>query len=129
MRSNNNRMVWGALTALAEISKIEGKVIASNIDNVLSAADAGSVIAKDKVVEILIQLSSNPEFTKIATDHLMSRLKTAATNQLPMYAERIYSSLGEKFYSTFKTVLSSRLSDTMPDSKRRRIKKVLERLS
>ena len=51
MRSNNNRMVWGALTALAEISKIEGKVIASNIDNVLSAADAGSVIAKDKAIE------------------------------------------------------------------------------
>ncbi|WP_120496521.1 hypothetical protein [Kiloniella sp. EL199] len=129
MQSNNNRMVWGALAALAEISKVEEKTIGANLDAILSAADAGSVIAKDKAIEILIQLTNRPTFEQIASNHLISKLKTATINQLPMYAERIHNCLSGEFLAAFKTVVFSRLDENMSDSKRRRLKKVLEKLS
>ncbi|WP_125911884.1 hypothetical protein [Kiloniella majae] len=128
MQSNNNRIVWGALSALAEISKVEGKIIAANLDAILSAADVGSVIAKDKAIEILMHLTSKPKSVNMAANHLVLRLKTAAVNQLPMYAERIHSCLDDEFLPAFKTAILSRLNENMPDSKRRRLQKVLGKL-
>src|SRR6185436_3654934 len=57
LESRNNRMVWGALSALAAIAKTESKAVAAGLDDILAAADKGSVIAKDMAIKILVGLA------------------------------------------------------------------------
>lgn len=126
--SRNNRMVWGALTAFAQLARVDATAIANNLDAILAAADAGSVIARDQAVQILIELKARPDLAGTATAHLLARLKSAAVNQLPMYAERIHAALEAQDYPDFREVLTIRLADDMPMSKRRRIEKIVKKM-
>lgn len=128
IHSRNNRMVWGSLTALAQIARIDADPIAENLDSILSAADGGSVIAKDQAVQILIALLRRPDLAAVATAHLFARLQAAAVNQLPMYAERIHAALDRPDQPQFRRILLQRLADDMPPSKRRRIEAVIKKL-
>jgi hypothetical protein len=125
IRSRNNRLVWGALTALAEICEIEPGSIGANLDAILAAADSGSVIAKDQAIQILITLKSDPDYAQTATGHLFERLQSAALNQLPMYAERVSAALQPADRQRFLSILIDRISDDMPESKRKRLQKVI----
>ena len=55
--SKNNRLVWGAMTALDTIATEEPKGVYGLLAGILSIADAGSVITKDHAVGILIKLA------------------------------------------------------------------------
>lgn len=128
LEHGNNRMVWGALTALAHIATVEPDIVAASLDDILTAADAGSVIAKDQAVQILIVLKKHPQTESVAASLLLDRLEAAATNQFPMYAERIAPVMEANEYPRFRTILTRRLDASMPESKRRRIEKVLAKL-
>lgn len=124
MESRDNRIVWGALMALAKISSVQPERVADRMHLVLTAADNGSVIAKDQAIEILAALKSLPGHAKVANDALFDRLRTAATNQLPKYSEITAASLlpGEK--EEFLSIIEMRLTEFMPESKRRCLHKV-----
>lgn len=128
MQSRNNRMVWGALTALAHLARVDADPIADNLDAILEAADAGSVIARDQAVQILIALKAKPSLASGATAHMLARLRSAAVNQLPMHAEQIHAVLEAQDYPKFREVLTMRLADAMPQSKRRRIETIIRKL-
>lgn len=128
IESRNNRMVWRAMTALAQLASVDADPIAANLDAILAAADTGSAIAKDQAMQILIALKARPDLARGATVHLLARLKSAAVNQLPMYAERIHGALEARDYPEFRKVLMMRLADHMPKSKRRRIETIMRKL-
>jgi hypothetical protein len=54
--SENNRMVWGAMTALDTITLEDPDATYSALTRIIAAADSGSVITKDHAVSILIKL-------------------------------------------------------------------------
>ncbi|MBW8639927.1 hypothetical protein K1W69_22215 [Hoeflea sp. WL0058] len=116
LQSNNNRIVWGSLTALACVAEVAPhKIAGQHLNVILDAADRGSVIAKDQAMNILIAL-------------MLERLETAAVNQLPLYAERIFPVLDKSEYRAFRDVLMRRLDDHMAQSKRKRIEKIIRKL-
>ncbi len=129
LQSKNNRVVWGTLTALAAIVDIAPDSVTKHLLAILRAADEGSVIAKDQAMQILITMLTKPDFARIAVDHIFSRLETSAVNQLPMYAERVYLALDVRDHSQFHQILSGRLADNIPLSKRRRIETIIAKLS
>ncbi|MCR9137962.1 MAG: hypothetical protein NXI27_18330 [Alphaproteobacteria bacterium] len=129
IHSRNNRMVWGALTALAQIARVDADPIAARLDEITAAADANSVIARDQLVQILIALAARPDMANDAKRRLFARLHTAAINQLPMYAEQTYAVLNPAEYAEFRAILSHRLAGDLPASKRRRIEKVARKLA
>lgn len=55
LESRNNRIQWGAMTALNSITSDVPEIIYSNIQKIIVAGDNGSVITKDQVVNILIK--------------------------------------------------------------------------
>ena len=109
LENKNNRLVWGAMTALDCIASINPKAIYKNLARILIAADKGSVITKDHGVNILIKLAANKNFTNNALTLLLDQLKTCATNQLPMYAENATTVITDKYKKDFIKVLTSRL--------------------
>ncbi|MEK8130827.1 hypothetical protein WMW72_23245 [Paenibacillus filicis] len=125
----NNRLVWGAMTALDAITLEDPEVIYAALAKIVEIADIGSVITKDHGVRILIKLCSVQLYTDHAFTLLIEQLKRSPTNQLPMYAEKAMSIVNDKNKDLFLETLSSRLDDIEKDTKRKRVEKVIKKLS
>ena len=147
LESRNNRLVWGAMTALDTIVSLEPKGIYSLLGRVLKTADAGSVITRDHAVGILIKLAREKQYAAKCFPLLLEQLLTCPNNQLPMYAEQSLVLLGAgakarepdarsttnkglapKLIADLEKVLSKRLSNLEKESQQARVAKVLKRL-
>ncbi len=125
----NNRLQWGGMTALNYISKIKPKAVFENLPQIIEAAEQGSVITRDNAVNILINLAAVPKYASDAFDLLIDQLLNCSTNQLPMYAERALPIINEKNKAVFVETLNMRLDDIEKESKRRRVEKVIKKIS
>ncbi|WP_141503088.1 hypothetical protein [Paenibacillus luteus] len=125
----NNRLVWGAMTALDAITLENPEVIYSALEKIVEASNKGSVITKDHGVNILIKLCSVKEYADDAFTLLIEQLKSCPTNQLPMYAENAISVINDTNKEFFLNTLSSRLDDIEKETKRKRVEKLIKKLS
>lgn len=126
LKSKNNRNVWGAMSAIDTIAAVKSKEVAAHLGDILTAADKGSVIAKDKAMSTLskLALAGEPK----AMPALLDRLESAAVNQLPMYAELALPAVTPTHKARFKSILESRLTTMDQPAKIARIEKVLKTL-
>jgi uncharacterized protein (UPF0147 family) len=129
LENNNNRLQWGAMTALNTITLENPKVIYSALSKIIAAADKGSVITKDQGVNILIKLCSIKTYADNAFALLVEQLLSSPTNQLPMYAEKAMTIINDKNQAIFIKALTSRLDDIERDTKRKRVEKVIKKIS
>ncbi len=128
LNHKNNRLQWGAMTALHAIASVKPDKIYNNLPMILDAADKGSVITKDNAVNILITLAANPKYAEDAFALLLEQLQISPPNQLPMYAERALPIIDDKNKNAFAKVLSTRLPDIEKESKRKRVEKVMKKI-
>jgi hypothetical protein len=127
--NKNNRLVWGAMTALDCIAAINPKGIYKHLTTILDIAEKGSVITKDHGVGILTKLAAEKQYADTALVLLLDVMKTAATNQLPKYAEDAVSVITDKYKKDFVKVFNSRLDDFEKETKKVRLQKVIKKLS
>ncbi|WP_083682278.1 hypothetical protein [Paenibacillus sp. FSL A5-0031] len=125
----NNRLVWGAMTALDAITLENPEVIYLALEKIVDITDKGSVITKDHGVSILIKLCSLKPYADHAFTLLIEQLKKCPTNQLPMYAENAIAIVNDNNKALFIKTLSSRLGDIEKDTKRKRVEKLIKKLS
>ena len=126
LTSKNNRNVWGAMSAIDSIAAAKPKEVAAHLGDILSSADKGSVIAKDKAMSTLSKLALAGEAK--AMPALLDRLETAAVNQLPMYAEMALPAVAPAQRARFRAILEGRLKTMDQPAKIVRIEKVLKTL-
>lgn len=126
--NKNNRLQWGAMTALNTITNENPKAIHSALSKIIATADKGSVITNDHCVGILIKLCAKKEYADDAFFLLIERLKNCPTNQLPMYAENALPIITEKTKKDFVKTLTSRLDEIEKDTKRLRVEKVIKKV-
>lgn len=129
LEHKNNRMVWGAMTALDTIAALDPKTIYPALPAIVSAGEKGSVITRDHAVNILIKLAANSKYSAHAFPLLMEQLRACPVNQLPMYAENALPVIDEQHKNALTRALSARLAEVEKESKRKRIEKVLRKLS
>lgn len=125
LNHNNNRLQWGAMTALDAIATVAPDAVYALLPAIIAAADKGSVITKDHGVAILIQLCTHSPAAGNAFDLLLEQLLKAAPNQLPMYAENALPLISSSNKAAFIRVLHTRLPDIEKESKVKRVTKVL----
>jgi len=125
----NNRLQWGAMTALSAITLENPKEIYAALPAILEAADKGSVITKDHAVNILINLYSVKKYQDDAFPLLIELLVSSPVNQLPMYAEKTMPVILDKNKALFIKTLQSRFDEIDKDTKRKRVEKVIKKLS
>lgn len=126
--SGNNRQVWGAMTALDAVAEIRADEIAAELPKVIEAADRGSVIAKDRCTSLLVKLARSG-YAEKAVPILVERLKDAAPNQFPTYAEETASVITAEEKPGFLAIIRERLDGMMQKSKRDRMEKLLRKLN
>ncbi len=129
LEHKNNRLQWGAMTAIDTVTLENPKVIYSALPKILAAADKGSVITKDHGVNILIKLCSSKQYSGNVFPLLIEQLVSSPANQLPMYAERAMPIINDQNKQLFTETLKSRLDDIEKDTKRKRVEKVIKKFS
>ena len=126
--SKNNRLQWGTMTALDSITSENPKEIYKALPKIIKGANNGSVITKDRAVNILIKLCASKQYEEDAFALLVEQLLNSPTNQLPMYAEKAMPIINEKNKLLFIKTLSSRLDEIEKDTKRKRVEKVISKV-
>lgn len=129
LTSRDNRLQWGAMYALGCVVKEKPGEVYSSLSKIIDAAEKGSVITRDGCVRILITLRTSTKYADIAFSHLLEQLASCPTNQLPMYAEEAVPVISASNKDRFVKVLSARLDDIEKMSKRKRVEKVIKKLS
>jgi hypothetical protein len=129
LHHKNNRLQWGAMTAINAITPVKPQQVYDALPKIIDAADKGSVITKDYAVNILIRLCSVKQYADEAFQLLIEQLSNSPANQLPMYAERAMPIISNNNKKLFIKTLSERLNDIDKDTKRKRIEKVIKKVS
>jgi hypothetical protein len=128
LKSSNNRQVWGAMTALDAVAEQRAETLVAELPAIIAAADRGSVIAKDHCNSILVKLARAGYGDK-AVPLLVERLKSAAPNQFPTYAEEMAPVITPEAKPGFLAVLKGRLDGMVQASKRKRVQKLLDKFN
>jgi hypothetical protein len=126
--SRNNRNVWGALQAIETLTPERPADVLAALPAILSAADKGSVIAKDKAIGILTHLATAGHATKVLP-LVLARLAEAAPNQFPTYAEQIAAVIDAPHKPPLAALIEQRLPKVAGDAKVKRLQKVLRGLT
>jgi hypothetical protein len=127
--SKNNRLVWGAMTALDQIALADPKGVFAALGKICRVAADGSVITRDHAVGILTKLGAMKPYAKACLPLLIDILKTSPSNQLPMYAEMSLAVASDKNKASLHKVISARLGQLEKESQKKRVLKVLKRLA
>ncbi|MBX7053999.1 MAG: hypothetical protein K1X36_03510 [Pyrinomonadaceae bacterium] len=128
LSSKDNRLQWGAMTALGCIAKVKPYEIFADLPRIIDASDKGSVITRDHCVNILISLASDHRYVDDAFAQLAKQLSTCPTNQLAMYAERAMPIVQAANRDIFVQILSSRLDEIEKETGRKRVEKVIKKV-
>jgi uncharacterized protein YfcZ (UPF0381/DUF406 family) len=127
--NKNNRLQWGAMTALNTIANEVSRKIYSALPTIIETADMGSVITNDHCVAILTKLCAIKEYADDAFSLLNQRLMACPTNQLPMYAENALPIITDKNRVAFVKTLTSRLLEIEKETKRLRVEKAIKKVN
>jgi len=128
LKHKDNRLKWGAMSALSSICKTQPKLLVPFIVDVVEAMDEGSVITRDHGVYILSYIAALPKYHKDCMELLLEQLEKAPVNQLPMYAEKTAEVVTGPFVKRMLATLKSRTDVMEIPSKAKRIQKVIRQL-
>jgi hypothetical protein len=130
LESKNNRLVWGAMTALDTIALKEPKGIFGMLARILEVADSsGSVIARDHAVGILVKLGTLKPYKRDCVPLLIEQLMSCPNNQFPMYIEMSVPVIDADNRKRFHQVMERRLPKLDKESQKKRVAKVLKKLT
>ena len=127
--NKNNRLVWGAMIALDSVTVQEPKGVHGLLVKIMDTADSGSVITRDHAVGILVKLSTLRQYADECIPLLLEQLLTCPNNQFPMYAEMSLAVVNDKNKAALQKVMTRRLAGLEKESQRKRVAKVLKRLT
>lgn len=128
LQHKDKRMQWGAMTALSAMAIETPALLFDNLTGILKIADEGSVITKDHCVKILVSLSGNKAYAATTVPLLLEQILKSPNNQLPSYAEQTLPVINGDNKAHFRKILEARLPEVEPESKKKRVEKVLKKI-
>lgn len=107
--SRNNRMVWGAMAALAATARENADLIFPRIDMIKAALENGSVITVDNSVKVLSGIAStNDEYNEKIFPILIDHLRRCRPKEIPQHAESTMPAVTSSNMGLFISVLKER---------------------
>ena len=130
LESKNNRLVWGAMMALDTIVLKQPKGVHRMLSKILITADSsGSVIARDHAVGILAKLATLKPYRRDSIALLLEQLMSCPNNQFAMYVEMSAPVIDAESREKFRMVVEKRARDLERESQKKRVAKVLKKLT
>ncbi|MBI9069048.1 MAG: hypothetical protein JEZ09_17255 [Salinivirgaceae bacterium] len=129
LTNKNNRLVWGAMIALASITDIKHKEIFSALDSINESVEKGSVITIDCGVDIYSKLNKYAAYTNIIDPLLIDILWKCPIKQLSQYIEKALVSITVKNKEIYQAILNKRLPECEKESQAKRLEKALKKIN
>lgn len=128
LKSRNNRLVWGGMTAISKITFLKHKEVFENIDTVIKAYENGSVITRDNSISVFAELAkSNKKYEKIMVEKIIKHLETCRSKEIGQHAERAFICVNEENSKEFIDVLSKR-RECLTDAQKKRVDKIIKKI-
>ena len=126
LHSRNNRLVWGALIALATVADLKADMIYPHVAEIEQVMDRGSVITQDNGVKVLALVAAQKAaYSKTIFPYLLHHLATCRPKDVPQHAEKAADAVNARNKQQFIAVLEKRLVD-LKGSQAARVKKVIK---
>jgi hypothetical protein len=126
LRSKNNRLVWGGMTALAEVAKADPDAVFKHLDAIKKAKETGSVITIDNAISTLAWTAAkNKKYNEIIFPYLLKHLSGCRPKEVPQHAEKTMPAINASNQADFIKVLEKRMED-LSGGGLTRVKKVIK---
>lgn len=126
LKNKNNRMVWGAMTALAYTAHLKADIVYSEIGVIKEAYEKGSVITIDNSISVFSSLcKADKKYEKELFPLLINHLKTCRPKEVCQHAERMLVCITPVNRSKFLDALKERESD-MTEVQIKRLRKIIK---
>ena len=125
LKSKNNRLVWGGMSALAAIAQISAARLYERWEEIKAAIEKGSVITVDRGIKALsVVAGQSDEYGEEIFSYLLEHLKTCRPKDVPRDAEAILTAVNKKNKAEFIKVAKERMADMRP-AQEKRLRKVI----
>jgi hypothetical protein len=129
LRSRNNRLVWGGMTALAEVARANPDAVFKNLDAIKKAKETGSVITVDSAISTLAwTAAANKKYSEAVFPYLLKHLSGCRPKEVPQHAEKTMPAVNASNKNDFIKVLEKRTED-LSGGGLARVKKVIKQIS
>lgn len=126
LRSKNNRLAWGGMTALAEVAKANPDVVFMNLDAIKKAKETGSVITVDNAISALaFTAAGKKQYNEVIFPYLLKHLSGCRPKEVPQHAEKTLPAVNASNQADFIKVLEKRRED-LSGGGLARVKKVIK---
>ena len=126
LKSKNNRLVWGGMTALAESAKVKPDAVFRHLDAIKKAKETGSVITVDNSISALaVTAAANKKYGEEIFPYLVKHLSKCRPKEVPQHAERTLPAVNSGNKDEFIKVLEKRMED-LNGGGLARVKKVIK---
>jgi hypothetical protein len=125
----DNRMNWGAMTALSTISKSHPEELSDHLTTIVDAMDRGSVITRDHGIYILAHVAGMTSQHANCMELLFEQIEKSPVNQMPLYAEKTADVISPLYIQRLVKQIQSRTDVMGIPSKQKRLNKLLKSLS
>jgi hypothetical protein len=128
LKSKNNRMVWGAMIALATVADKKPKDIYAQLNLVTDTIDHGSLITVVWGIKALAKVAAaNQTYQQTIFPYLMAQLKKCIPRDVPMHAQSILPAIDPTNKQQFLSLIETRKPE-LSASQLARLKKVTKTL-
>ena len=125
LKSRNNRLVWGGMTALAELAKSNPDAVFKHLGQIKKAKETGSVITVDNAISTLAYTAAaNDKYNKDIFPYLLKHLSGCRPKEVPQHSEKILPAVNSSNKVDFIKALEKRVED-LSGSGLSRVKKVI----
>lgn len=129
LTGKNNRLIWGAMTALATIAHLNPDPIFNEIDLIFDVIKKGSVITVDNGISVLAKVgAAKQKYEKKILPFILEHLETCRPREVAQHSERSMVMANSENKQEFQRVLEKRLPDLTPPQLVR-VKRVLKVVS
>jgi len=129
LKSRNNRLVWGGMTALAEVAKANPGAVFKNLDAIKKAKETGSVITVDNAISTLAYTTAgNKKYNEAIFPYLLKHLSSCRPKEAPQHSEKTLPAVNSSNKSDFIKVLEKRMED-LSGGGLTRVKKVIKQVA
>jgi hypothetical protein len=128
IKNRNNRMVWGAMIALANIAKLKPDTIWAASDDIMKAVEKGTVITVVWGIRTLAGVASmKKEYNRKIFPFLLNRIRNTIPRDVAIHAESVSRAVNDENREEFLSVLEQRKPDLKP-SQLSKLKKTIKKV-
>lgn len=126
LKSRNNRLAWGGMTALAEVAKANPDIVFKNLNAIKKAKETGSVITVDNAISTLaITAAGSKKYNDAILPYLLKHLSSCRPKEVPQHSEKTLPAVNTSNKESFIKVLETRMED-LSSGGLARVKKVVK---